>query len=152
MNRKTQLLVISTLVIIDQIIKIIVNAYLVNPIEIIPDFFQLNYLKNYGVGFSLLNGNQFIIMAISIVLLYMVIKMLTDIAYRSYEIPLLMILAGGIGNFIDRIFRGFVVDYLDFKIFNWDFPVFNFADMLLVIGAILMIIMMIIEEGGNKNA
>ncbi len=143
---------VASLILIDQILKLMTVNYLKEPIEVIPNFFQLYYLKNFGVGFSMLNGNKILILLISIALLYFVIKMLIDQDYIKYRIPLLMILAGGLGNLIDRIFRGFVVDYLDFQIFNYDFPVFNFADVLLVIGSVVIIVLMIIEEGGKKNA
>ncbi len=152
MGKGSQISIVTSLIVIDQIIKVLVVNNLSKPIEVIPNFWQLNYVQNFGVGFSMLNGNKLLIIFISIALLYFVVKMLLADEYRMFRYPLLLVLAGGIGNFIDRIFRGFVVDYMDFQIFNYDFPVFNFADMLLVIGAVLIIIMMIIDEGGKKNA
>lgn len=151
MNQKMQSSIVIGLILIDQFLKILTVNYLSQPIVVINNFFQLNYLKNFGVGFSMLNGNKFLIIIISIGLLYLVVKMLNDAEYSNYKIPLLMMLAGGIGNFIDRIFRGYVVDYLDFKIFTYDFPVFNFADMLLVVGAFLLAVLMIRNEGGKRN-
>lgn len=151
MNQKMQSSIVIGLILIDQFLKILTINYLSQPIVVINNFFQLHYLKNFGVGFSMLNGNKFLIIIISIGLLYLVVKMLNDAEYSNYKIPLLMMLAGGIGNFIDRIFRGYVVDYLDFKIFTYDFPVFNFADMLLVVGAFLLAVLMIRNEGGKRN-
>lgn len=135
------------LILIDQLLKILTVQYLNEPVTIINNLLQLNYLKNYGVGFSMLNGNRFLILVISFGLIYYVLKMLNDIEMQKYQIPLLMILAGGLGNLIDRIVRGFVVDYVDVNIFN--FPVFNFADSILVLGAIAIIIMIVKEERGK---
>ncbi len=147
MQRNKQIMFTGGLILIDQLLKILTVQYLNEPVTIINNLLQLNYLKNYGVGFSMLNGNRFLILVISFGLIYYVLKMLNDIEMQKYQIPLLMILAGGIGNLIDRIVRGFVVDYVDVNIFN--FPVFNFADSILVLGAIAIIIMIVKEERGK---
>lgn len=147
MQRNKQIMFTGGLILIDQLLKILTVQYLNEPVTIINNLLQLNYLKNYGVGFSMLNGNRFLILVISFGLIYYVLKMLNDIEMQKYQIPLLMILAGGLGNLIDRIVRGFVVDYVDVNIFN--FPVFNFADSILVLGAIAIIIMIVKEERGK---
>lgn len=147
MQRNKQIMFTGGLILTDQLLKILTVQYLNEPVTIINNLLQLNYLKNYGVGFSMLNGNRFLILVISFGLIYYVLKMLNDIEMQKYQIPLLMILAGGIGNLIDRIVRGFVVDYVDVNIFN--FPVFNFADSILVLGAIAIIIMIVKEERGK---
>ena len=69
---------------------------------------------------------------------------------RNY-IAFAMLYAGILGNFIDRLFRGYVIDFLDFKIFNYDFPVFNFADICIVVGTFL-VIFAIFRGEDNENS
>ena len=59
---------------------------------------------------------------------------------------------GVLGNFVDRVINRAVIDYLDFKIFNYNFPIFNLADILIVVGITVMILEIIIQERGEKNA
>lgn len=137
---------ICGLIICDQLIKmIVVNT---NPnIEVIQNFFQIIYVKNYGVAWSMFNNKQFIIIIFSILAIGYLIKLLYD--YRLFpiiEIGLTMMIAGAFGNFIDRIVRGFVVDYIDVIVFGYDFPVFNFADSILVLGVIVIFIEVIRNE------
>ena len=61
-----------------------------------------------------------------------------------------LIIGGLLGNLVDRIFRGYVIDYLNFYIFKYDFPVFNFADCLIVVGVIILLIRMLMGDG-NEN-
>ncbi len=147
MQRNKQIMFTTGLIFIDQVLKILTVQYLKDPLVLIDNMLSLNYLKNYGVGFSMFNGNRLLILIISVTLIYYVLSMLRDTEMQQYQIPLLMILAGGLGNLIDRVFRGFVVDYVDVNLFN--FPVFNFADSILVIGSIAIIIMIVKEERGK---
>ncbi len=150
MGRKSKIGFVGALVALDQIIKLLVMNFLTEEIVLIPNFLSLNYLKNYGVGFSLLNGRQPLILLFSAILMGCIFYFLRKEEMKQYQIPLLMIFAGGIGNLIDRLIHGFVVDYVDVIIFNYDFPVFNLADSLLVLGAISIIGMMLLEEKRNK--
>ena len=141
------------LVVIDQIIKLIVVLKLKESIIIIPNFFELTYVKNFGISFSKLDGKIMLIILISIVLIGVIFYLMKYyLANKYYMFGLTFMFAGAVGNFIDRFFRGFVVDYLNFNIFNYDFPVFNFADMILVCGAIFLGIIIFKEEMGKKHA
>lgn len=139
-------------IILDQITKIFASLYLDN-IKIINNFFSLTYVKNYGGAWGILNNNLFLLITISIFALLTINKYISsDVDITKLSIVSYGMLIGGIfGNLIDRIFRGYVVDFLNFNIFNYDFPVFNIADMLIVVGIILMIIEVIGGYYGSKS-
>lgn len=133
-------------ILIDQVIKILVNTYmsLADSISIIPSFFRITYLKNTGAAWSMFSDKTVYLIAITIVFLaafYFLILRKTDFDVDKNIGVLYGIIIGGIlGNLIDRIRLGYVIDYLDFSIFGYNFPVFNLADTFIVIGCILMII------------
>ena len=138
---------IIILVIIDQLIKFTVVKFLSEPLVLIENFFSLTYIKNYGISFSMLDGSRYIILAVSIIAIGLIIYIMNKMSSeKKYMIVLSVMLAGAIGNFIDRLLLGYVIDYLDFIIFGYDFAIFNFADMLLVCGAIILIIIMYLDE------
>ena len=139
------------LVIVDQIVKFLVSTYL-NYIDIIPKFLYLSLEKNYGVAFIMLWNNRLLILIISLLLILFLIYLLNkDYLSKGKNNKLLNVtyglLFGGIlGNLIDRIVRGYVIDYIGVYIFNYKFPVFNLADSFITIGVILMIISTFKEE------
>ena len=143
-------------VLLDQFYKQIVTAYLdlYQKVEVIPSFFNLTYVQNYGAGFSILEGQRFLFLLITIVAIIIFSYMLYKgkNSHIVYKTSLLLILGGTLGNFIDRIVHTYVVDFLDFIIFGYDFPVFNIADSFLTIGVILLLIYTLFIEGKNgKN-
>ena len=143
-------------VLLDQFSKQIVTAYLdlYQKVEVIPSFFNLTYVQNYGAGFSILEGQRFLFLFITIVAIIIFSYMLYKgkNSHIVYKTSLLLILGGTLGNFIDRIVHTYVVDFLDFIIFGYDFPVFNIADYFLTIGVILLLIYTLFIEGKNgKN-
>jgi len=125
-------------ILIDQISKFFVVKFLYQgQIDIIPNIFSLTYVENYGTAWGLFaefNAVIQVILPIVIIGILMYFsytsKSKSDIVFSTF------ILGGAIGNYIDRMMRGYVVDFLDFKV--W--PVFNFADMMIVIGCVLMCI------------
>ncbi len=137
---KKELFTISIFIIIDQIVKVIATE-MTNAIDIIPGFLRLNYVKNFGVAWSMFNNQMLLIILFSIgaisYLIYIMYQYRNDLIVHF---GVMMMIGGALGNMIDRIFRGFVVDYVDVVIFGYDFPIFNIADMLLVCGAILIFV------------
>lgn len=140
--------IIAVLVLIDQALKYIINATIpVNgTVPIINGVIHISNVKNTGAAFSLF-GNQtwllvYLTAAIIIVMLgAIVLKKVTD---KKLVIPLSVVIAGGIGNLIDRIFYKAVTDFIDFRIIN--FAVFNFADCCVVIGCVLVVIYIIFSD------
>ncbi len=150
------LIVMSFLVAVDQIIKYLVELYLM-PIGtrmMIPGFIQLHYHKNDGAMMGFLEGQTVLVTVLSVIcMIAVVIIMFTDLIKTKLDyVCLVMIATGGIGNIIDRIFRGYVVDYIEYLFI--DFYIFNFADCLITVGAFLMIfyqIYLIVKESKDKK-
>lgn len=142
-------------IIIDQVSKIIVVNNLTNnkSIEVIKSFFYLTYTNNKGAAFSILTGRRILLILVALivigVLIYYVRK--NKIEGKVNKIALSLVIGGSIGNLIDRILRGAVVDFIDIKIFGYNFPIFNLADTFIVIGVFLLIIEMFRKEHKNDN-
>ena len=147
---------VAGLVAVDQIIKLLVLEHLkpIGSFPLIDGVLQLNYAENTGAAFgsfgahtNLLSILTFIMIVIGFVYLFFKKRKL-DIEYVCIS----LILAGGIGNLIDRIYRGFVVDYIE-PLFI-DFAIFNFADILVTCSAVVLVIWLIYEvyrEGKEKE-
>lgn len=137
-------------IIIDQLIKLLItNTVELNAsFDVIKSFFSIANVHNYGAAWSMFSGNIIMLIVIGIVALIFIyfvflhrkkLNKLEEIAYS-------LLIGGIIGNLIDRIVLGYVVDYLSFNIFGYMFPVFNLADIGIVISVFLIIIMSIQEE------
>ncbi len=117
-------------------------------IKVIPSFFYLTYIQNDGAALNILSGDTFILITISLIALLYIIKLVItskdDSMFQTIIYSLLI--SGILGNVVDRIFYGKVIDFLDFHIFSYNFPVFNFADTFIVIGAILLVVNIIRSE------
>lgn len=128
--------------IIDQAIKIFLSSKMVlgQTTILIKDFLNITYVHNTGAAFSLFSGNRWLLVFVgvfaTICLLVYIAKLvhLTDFDVFCYS----LLLGGVIGNLVDRIFRGYVVDYISLNIFGYHFPIFNFADMCIVASVILI--------------
>nr|MBI4156543.1 signal peptidase II [Candidatus Woesearchaeota archaeon] len=96
--------------------------------------FSINYIENTGAAFGILQNKAFFLSIISIIVILLIIYYFNK-SSKNEKFALSLILAGTIGNLIDRIFRGYVIDFIDFKF--W--PAFNIADMANVIGVLLLI-------------
>lgn len=132
-------------IIIDQLSKLLIdlNMNLNENIVIINNFFSLNYVHNYGAAFSIFIGARYLFILITIIaLMFIYFYLLKGKTLKFYEIFIYALLIGGIiGNLIDRILYGYVLDFLSFKIFNYNFAIFNIADSFIVISIILLIIL-----------
>lgn len=140
-------------IILDQIIKIIVinNIALFSRTAIIKNFFYLTSVRNDGAAWSILSGNTYILILIACLVIYLLYNFFikNNNLNKLDKVIYGMLYGGIIGNLIDRVFRGYVIDYLDFIIFKYDFPVFNLADSLIVVAMFLLVITIL---RGEKNA
>ena len=124
---------------IDQITKGLVNIYMdVNESIKIFNFLSLTYVHNIGAAFSMLEGARWLFIILGIIALNIIyIFFIKDKNLSNFEIVIYaLLLSGIIGNLIDRILYGYVIDFIDFTIF--DFAIFNLADSFIVISVILL--------------
>lgn len=129
--------------IVDQIVKTMVIFTLPKTgVTVIKDFFYFNYLENTGAAFGLFSGNRWILIIASILGLYAIIKyfLLDNHITKTEVIGYSLVIGGIIGNLIDRIVYGYVIDFIDFRFGSYQFPLFNIADMCIVIGAFIIIV------------
>lgn len=155
-KNKTIYIIMTIEVVIDQIIKYIIckELNLYQSISVIDNFFYITYVKNDGAAWSILSGNKIFLILMSFLVIWLFYryfiknKKLSLIEGTTYGI-----LYGGIvGNLIDRIIRGNVIDYLDTRIFGYNFPVFNFADICIVFSVIVLAVLVLRGEiDANKN-
>lgn len=139
--------IIVLLIAIDQAIKLLVLKYL-SPIGsyiVIDKFISLTFVKNTGAAFGSFSGYTTALSVVTaVVLIVGLIYLLSgQIKQKAIYIPAVMIISGGVANLIDRVFRGFVIDYIE-PLFI-DFAVFNFADMLVTVGAFIIILYLIYD-------
>ena len=142
-NKIVRLIVIlgTILVILDQLTKILITTYVNGQVG--NDYIGFQVANNTGLAFGFNDGSNTKNIFLMIFVLFIVIRFIKnqiELIDTKTAIALSMILAGGIGNLLDRIFRGAVVDFI--KIFS--FPLFNVADCLVVVGTILLIIFLVI--------
>ena len=140
-----QLCAIALLILIDALIKNAVAAHLRRDghVTLIPGFIGLVYAENTGAAFSLFSSSTAMLSVFTAVVLIAGIILLIVLKNkpRIYDICIPLLIAGGAGNLIDRIFRGYVIDYIETLFIS--FPVFNFADCLITCSCIAVIIYLI---------
>ena len=149
MKRKVTVpIVIVVLIALDQWVKfeIVKNIQLGGVKPFIPKILSLTYLRNTGAAFSILENQQWLFAVITLVVIGAAIWYLSKHIKGSVWLlsSLCLIIAGGIGNFIDRMRQGFVVDMFQLDFIN--FAIFNVADSYLTIGVLVLIVMMLKEE------
>ena len=151
LNIKNILILLGILALtgIDQIIKLLIVKNLYNSsTKIINGFLNFTYIENTGGAFGIGSNNILVFILINIIVIGIIFKLLVS---RKDELNIIsmisasMIISGGMGNLIDRIFRGYVVDYIDVSPLI-KYPVFNFADIIIVLGVILLVINILFEK------
>lgn len=129
--------------VVDQILKIVVSNRLnINQtISVVQDFFSITLIHNIGAAFGILMGSRILFVIIGIAaLIGLIIYVIGLDSLDDMDVFLYSLLFGGIvGNLIDRIINGYVIDYISFKFDSYNFPIFNFADMCIVISVILLL-------------
>lgn len=147
------------LFIVDQVTKYMALTRLkpVGSITFIDGFMDFTFVENRGAAFGILNGKVWLLLilaaVICIVIIGAMLRMPNTREYKWLKWSLMLILAGAVGNVADRLFRGYVVDFFEFTFMEW--PVFNMADIYVVVGTIVMAILVLFvikEDKEDKNA
>ena len=147
--------IIALLVIgLDQLTKwfIIKNMDLGESITVIEDFLFITSHRNSGAAWGILQGQMWFFYVITVIVIIALIYYMKKAQKKVFfKLSLALMLGGAIGNFIDRVFRQEVVDFIHTYIFGYNFPIFNIADASLVVGVGLLLIYMLIEEKMAKK-
>ena len=158
---QNKIIFLIALLIADQVSKLLVlkNLSLGQSISLFP-YFDLTLVFNTGVAFSLFSeggnlGRWILVLLVLLVILYLAYVLLKETLNDFESLSLLLILSGGIGNLVDRTFRGHVIDFINFYYENYTFYIFNFADSFITIGVIIYILDIVISKlrlNGNKTS
>ena len=142
-------------ILLDQITKwlIVNNMYLGESITIIDKVLYITSHRNRGAAWGILQGRMWFFYVITIAVIIAIMYYLHKEAKGKWllGVSLAFMLGGAVGNFIDRVLRKEVVDFIHTYIFSYNFPVFNIADSALVIGVILLMIQMLRDERETKE-
>ncbi len=153
MNRKILIIAAITLF-LDQLSKVCVEIFLTLNQELIifKDFFSIHYMNNYGIAWSMLDNKIPLIIGITLIALAVIYHFMYQfVSNKRNNLAFGLVVGGMIGNLMDRWLFGYVRDFLDFKIFGYDYPIFNIADIGVVIGIILLMIAILKGEDHHEN-
>ena len=141
------------LIVLDQLIKIIVDANMMvsQSIPVIQDVLHFTYVQNEGAAFGIFQGQRWILVGVTSVVILGGIYLLAAKRLKSNFLiwSVALVIAGGVGNLIDRVFRHFVIDYIEVRLIN--FAVFNFAECCVVIGTIMIVCYLLFSELWEKK-
>ncbi len=139
---------------LDILTKSLVDKFFIagESFKIINNFFNITKVYNTGASWNILANSRFVLIIISIVFLIFLIiyqKNFKDNLRNTFAFSL--VYGGIIGNLINRLFNGYVIDFLDFIIFGYDYPVFNLADICIILGMLLLVIAIFKKEDIDGN-
>ena len=144
------------LVAVDQITKYMALTQLkpIGSVTFIDGFMDFTFVENRGAAFGIFSGKTWLLLVISIiicaVLVWAMTKMPKTKEYRKLRVTFVLILSGAVGNIIDRALRGYVVDFFEFTFIKW--PVFNMADIYVVVGTIVMAVIIMFFMKDEKES
>ena len=122
------------------------------PIVLIDNVLELTYVENRGAAFGILQNKlvffYILTIVVFVVIFYYLYKISLNLHYLPCYIFLILIFSGAVGNFIDRIKNKYVIDFIYFKLI--DFPVFNFADICITLGCVLLVFSLIFVYRGEE--
>ncbi|MBL0846480.1 MULTISPECIES: signal peptidase II [Mammaliicoccus] len=145
---------IVLLIVFDQLTKfmIVKSLEVGESVKVISNVIYITSHRNQGAAWGILQGKMWLFYIVTVVVLVILFMFFKNEGYGQpvMQLGLSLLIAGSIGNFIDRLFRGEVVDFIDTYIFGYNFPIFNVADAALTIGVIVLIIVILFEGKEEK--
>lgn len=148
-------ILLVVLLVVDQLTKFAIDAsmHVQESFDIIPNFFRITYLHNTGAAWSMFEGKMMFFYIITVIALVAMIYFYyhSEKADVLFKTGIVCMMAGTLGNLMDRLVFQYVRDFLDFVILGYDFPVFNVADMALCFGVFLIVVDILLEERGIKT-
>ncbi|MGK9043780.1 signal peptidase II [Mammaliicoccus vitulinus] len=145
---------IILLIAIDQFTKLLIVKSLEvgESIKVVSNAIYITSHRNQGAAWGILQGKMWLFYIVTVVVLVILFMFFKNEGYGQpvMQLGLSLLIAGSIGNFIDRLIRGEVVDFIDTYIFSYNFPIFNVADAALTIGVIVLIIVILFEGKEEK--
>lgn len=151
MSKKVYIITLLSFI-IDQVSKALVSTCfsLNESVKLINNFLYLNYINNTGASFSILTNTKYLLIVLSLIAIVIIIRYINTFKNTIFNrIGLGLLLGGILGNLSDRILFGYVKDFISLYIFGYSFPVFNIADICIVVGVIILIISIL--RGEDKN-
>ena len=142
------------IILIDQISKGLIDKYieLGESLKVIPKLFYLTNVNNTGAAWGILPGRTDLLIILTVVVIIILFQYIKSFNKNNRNIIAFGLLFGGIvGNFIDRLFVGYVKDFIELDIFSFNFPIFNISDICIVIGATLLVVAIICGEDNNGS-
>ena len=148
-------IIAAVLIVADYITKLWAERVLtkISSIPLIENVFHLTYVENRGIAFGMFSGGRVVFIAVSLivmaVLLIIVFKTPKDTRTVWLKGGASLVIAGAIGNLIEHIVKGYVVDFFDFRLIN--FPVFNVADIAVCVGVVMLLIHFLFAEDSKSE-
>ncbi len=148
-------IIAAVLIVADYITKLWAERVLtkISSIPLIENVFHLTYVENRGIAFGMFSGGRVVFIAVSLivmaVLLIIVFKTPKDTRTVWLKGGTSLVIAGAIGNLIERLVKGYVVDFFDFRLIN--FPVFNVADIAVCVGVVMLLIHFLFAEDSKSE-
>lgn len=151
-------MIILTLIflLVDIVSKLLISRYILleKSIKIINNFLYITYVRNTGAAWSMFSSRSVLVLIVSFFIIVGIVLYVNKNRPKDKieRLAYSMILGGALGNFVNRIVYGYVIDFIDVKIFKYDYPIFNLADSFIVIGVILLVVYAWRCENGNKSS
>ncbi len=147
------IILILLAVALDQTTKYLItsNLYFGAQVPVIDKFFYITYWRNKGAAWGILQNGRIVFIPLTIIISAMLVFLLFKTNKKMLKLSISLILAGAVGNLIDRVFSGSVVDFLQFFIGSYQYPIFNVADMLVVIGTGIFAVYMLFFQKNREE-